>query len=172
MLGRRSEYEQLCSQMITEYADAEDTRGTYLAARAASLGSEPVVDAEQLAAMALRAVESEPNAGRRHTLGLCLLRQGKLEQSIACLNQALDDTARDSPRTWLALAIAHAKAGQEQEAQEWFARFQVWVERHPLDATRELQPPNRIECQLLWREAERLFAGDAAAGTTAGNSRQ
>ncbi len=90
-------------------------------------------------------------------MGPCLLRDGQPDAAIECFNQSLGQRWTGAPVNWLGLAIAHAADGRRSQAQEWLGKAQQWFEQNPLDPTSPLPPTDRIECQLLLREAEELI---------------
>ena len=67
-----------------------------------------------------------------------------------------------APLNWLGLAIAHSAAGRENDARDWLGKAQEWIAQDPLNVTSQLPPPDRIEYQLLLREAEQLIAGKSS----------
>jgi tetratricopeptide (TPR) repeat protein len=116
-----------------------------------------VVETKQLVDMATRAVEADTTAWRQHTLGLCLLRDGQADTAIEWFNRSLTENWPGAPVNWLGLAIAHSAGGRDSQAQDWLKKAQEWFGQNPLDPTSELPPTDRIECQLLLREAEQLL---------------
>jgi tetratricopeptide (TPR) repeat protein len=157
LLDRRREYENLCRQAAERFADSTNSMELALLARTAVLTNEPVLETEQLVEMASRAVEPKPAPWKEHVLSLCLLRDGQADAAIKRFNQSLGHNRMGEPLSWLGLAIAHAAAGHDNDAQDWLGKAQAWFEDNPLDPTSELPPPDRIECQLLLREAELLL---------------
>jgi Flp pilus assembly protein TadD len=109
--------------------------------------------------MASRVVEPQPQPWREHTLGLCLLRDGQADAAIERFHSSLDKKSWDNgvQANWLGLAIAHAAGGRVSEARDWLRKAEEWFAQNPLDPASELYPVDRIECELLLREAERLL---------------
>jgi tetratricopeptide (TPR) repeat protein len=159
LLNRRAEYEKICREAASKCADSENLREVELVARAAALTNEPVLPTEKLVEMASRVVEAAPTPWREHALGLCLLRDGQADAAIARFNSSLDQKRWNNgvQANWLGLAIAHAAEGRVSEAQDWLRKAQEWFAQNPLDPTSGLHPVDRIECQLLLREAEQLL---------------
>jgi Flp pilus assembly protein TadD len=159
LLNRRAEYEKICREAASKYADTENLSELDLVARAAALTNEPVLETEQLVEMASRVVEAQPQPWREHTLGLCLLRDGQADAAIERFKSSLDKKSWDNgmQANWLGLAIAHAASGRVSEARDWLRKAQEWFAQNPLSPASELHPVDRIECQLLLREAEQLL---------------
>jgi serine/threonine protein kinase/tetratricopeptide (TPR) repeat protein/DNA-binding beta-propeller fold protein YncE len=157
LMNRRGEYERVCREAAARCSDSTDAQRLDLTARAAVLTNEPCIETKQLVDMATRAVEVDPTAWRQHTLGLCLLRDGQTDAAIEWFNRSLAQSWPGAPVNWLGLAIAHSVGGRDSQAQDWLKKAQEWFEQHPLDPTSELPPPDRIECELLLREAEQLL---------------
>jgi tetratricopeptide (TPR) repeat protein len=167
LLDRQSEYEKACREAIARYASSTNPEELGSTARAAALADDPVISAAQLVDMARRAVAIEPTAWHQHVTGLCLLREGKAAEAIHWFHQSLDQTWRNgAPVNWLGLAIAHSIAGDHSESRDWLRKARAWFADHPLDLTSNLPSPDRIECQLLLREAEKLIEprGDVEEG--------
>jgi tetratricopeptide (TPR) repeat protein len=152
--SRQGDYEETCREIAAQYADSTETTTLYLVARTAAVTKRPVVDTEQLVKMASRVVEGDQSAWYQHTLALCLLRDGRADAAIKRFHQSLEQTWSGAPANWLGLALAHAAAQHDSEAQEWLRKAQDWFRENPLDLTSTLHPHDRIECQLLLREAE------------------
>jgi tetratricopeptide (TPR) repeat protein len=159
LLNRQAEYEKICREAASKCADSEMLREVELAARAAALTNEPVLPTEELVEMASRVVEAEPTPCREHALGLCLLRDGQAHAAIERFNSSLDEKSWKTgvQANWLGLAIAHAAEGRVREAQDWLSMAQEWFAQNPLDPASELHPVDRIECQVLLREAEQML---------------
>jgi tetratricopeptide (TPR) repeat protein len=159
LLNRRAEYEKICREAVSKYADSEDLREVALVARAAALTNEPFLPTEQLVEIASRAVKAWPRPPHEHALGLCLLRDGQADAAIARFHSSLDKKSWDNglQANWLGLAIAHAAEGQVSEAKEWLRKAQEWFAQNPLDTTSKLPIVDRIECQILLREVEQLL---------------
>jgi tetratricopeptide (TPR) repeat protein len=152
LLNRRDEYERACRDAATRFADSTEAKELSALAHAAALTSDPVLDTEQVATMASRAVEKDPSPECQHVLGLCLLRDGKADEAIECFQQSLGQPWSDAPVNWLGLAIAHSVAGHDSEAAEWLHKAQ-----ESPDHGARLWSPNRTAWKLLLSEAEGLI---------------
>lgn len=164
---RRSEYERICQEAATTFADSENPWELHkvaraAVARAAALSSEPVLDTRQIVAMARPDPSSMSTPWHQHTFGLCLLRDGQLDAAIESFTLSLESTWTGAPSNLPALAIAHSAAGQHEQAEEWLRKSQAWAEQDPLDVRSELEPIARMTFQLLLREAEQRIDQSAS----------
>jgi hypothetical protein len=157
---RRGQYEDICHQAASRCSASTDPKELYVVARTAALTPDPVLETDQLVEMASRAVEETGSPWRQHVMGLCLLRDGQPDAAIERFNQSLGQNWV-APLNWLGLAIAHASGRHDGQSREWLAKAQEWFRENPLDATSRLFPPDRLECQLLLREAEQLIEVNA-----------
>jgi tetratricopeptide (TPR) repeat protein len=165
LLDRRSEYETSCREAAARYAGSTNPKELASTARAAALADEPVIDPAQLVDMARRAVATEPTAWHQHAMGLCVLRNGQAETAIDWFHKSLGQNWRNGDAVnWLGLAIAHAAAGRPSESRDWLAKAEEYFVRHPLDLSSSLPSSDRIECQLLLREAKQLIRPKAVNG--------
>jgi len=77
--------------------------------------------------------------------------------------QALDgEDEVKQPANWLILAMAHHRLGQEALAQRWWQRARAYLEdgtEGGESARAELSWNDRLELQIVAREAKRVLAG-------------
>jgi tetratricopeptide (TPR) repeat protein len=156
--GEQEAYEETCRLSIAEYAASENARELYLVARMCSLSSRSSIEPQKLVAIASRAAELDPNAWHAHALGLSLLRAGKYEQAIREFERSLAESWLDTAN-WLGLAIANHAAGRHTEAGEFLqmARQSAQQQLIDLGSRSTISSHDRIACQLLLREAEKLI---------------
>jgi tetratricopeptide (TPR) repeat protein len=113
---------------------------TYIVAWACALGPGEPADLGPAVRLAERMVADVPDGhAGLSTLGGVLLRAGRAEEALACLQKALLKRPRygDQPSAELLLALAYHRLGQAEEARRWLAQATTWFDRQqrPLQAT-------------------------------------
>jgi tetratricopeptide (TPR) repeat protein len=140
----------------------------YCLARIASLapgGGDPA----QAVQRAEKGVAAHPKqAWYLHTLAVAHYRAGQFDQAVRRAEQSLKDDPGWGGHVvdWLLLAMAHQSLGHGDEARHWLDKAVQWIDR-PRGLPREsrfaaLPVPSwcdRLEIQLLRREAEKLIGG-------------
>jgi tetratricopeptide (TPR) repeat protein len=154
-LARKDEagYRQARADMLKRFATTKDasTAGVfawnYCLAPAAPSELEPVLKMHQT-------VAPDDVAAR----GLLLYRLGRFEEAVKLLNETIarSPTKEGRGADWLFLAMSHHRLGHKEEARSWLAKAVRYMEQ--AGDARE-----RLELQVLRREAEALIDGKAAA---------
>jgi Flp pilus assembly protein TadD len=101
-----------------------------------------------------------------NTLGAGLYRAGRLEEAVQRLSEAVRASGGDGTYAdWLLLAMAHQRLGHGAEARRWLDKAVRWLDRADWPQPKDVAPsptwPERLEAQLLRREAEALVKGAA-----------
>jgi Flp pilus assembly protein TadD len=101
-----------------------------------------------------------------NTLGAALYRAGRLEEAVQRLSEAVRAAGGDGTYAdWLLLAMAHQRLGHGAEARRWLDKAVRWMDRADWPQPKDVAPsptwPERLEAQLLRREAEALVKGAA-----------
>jgi WD40 repeat protein len=125
--------------------------------------SDPGTDlgGERPLALIQRAVNGRPNdTSLLNTLGAVLYRAGQHARAIDVLeaNLKLQD-GRGTWSDWLFLALSHHRLGHRDEARRWLATADAWRARVASGQEPALSWTERLESQLLYREAEPLIGG-------------
>jgi WD40 repeat protein/tetratricopeptide (TPR) repeat protein len=112
---------------------------------------------------------SEAYAGL-NGLGAALYRAGRLEEAAERLNEAVRASGGDGTYAdWLFLAMTHQRLGHGEEARRWLDKAVRWMDgadwSRPADADSSPTWLDRLETQLLRREAEALVKGAAPPAT-------
>ena len=145
---------------------------TYFAAWTCSLGAGALDDYEPAISLATKACETSPDNDQfLNTLGAVLYRSGRTVealQRLADVDRRLGQStanANSSPAyTWYFLAMAHQKAGDAEQAQQYLQKANEDAER-ALGDQQNSPPWNRkLTLELLRKEAEGVLsdAKDAA----------
>jgi tetratricopeptide (TPR) repeat protein len=176
LAGRLQDYRTVCRGVLDAYlkvarAAAENKkaadRAAYLAARTCVLGPDAVADPAEVVRLAGQAVTADPMAAwYLHTLGMAHYRAGDFPQAIRRFRECLEADRNWSAQVvnWLGLALAHARLGQTQDAQEWLDRAVRWIDettakspKKGLAAIPGLHRHDWLACHALRREAETLI---------------
>jgi WD40 repeat protein/serine/threonine protein kinase/tetratricopeptide (TPR) repeat protein len=101
-----------------------------------------------------------------NTLGAALCRAGRLEEAVRRLSEAVRASGGDGTYAdWLFLAMAHQRLGHGEEARRWLDQAVRWMDRadwsRPTDVGVSPTWPERLEAQILRREAEAMVKGAA-----------
>ena len=150
--GRQREYREACRAAVARFRTVVDPNTLNNMAWACALSPDPGVDWNDVAAMALRAVEAEPsNPYYVSTLGSVLYRQGKHAAAEEKLNRAIELGNRVGTHyDHFFLAMAYSRLGRTEDA------------RRSFDRAMQLSKENRswtvrVDYALLRTEAQALL---------------
>jgi WD40 repeat protein/serine/threonine protein kinase/tetratricopeptide (TPR) repeat protein len=160
--GDTAEYRRACAALLSAANQLPSAiRIAYLTAWTGTLGAESGLKGEQLVKLAERGVKSESNdPDYLCTFAAALFRAGDAKTAAQRLSDALVLQGRQPHiRECLWLSLAHARLGDAKEARRWFkeatASLHARTTDHP-SATEELPWVQRLQLEVLRREAERL----------------
>jgi WD40 repeat protein/serine/threonine protein kinase/tetratricopeptide (TPR) repeat protein len=151
--GDRAGYRLACTRLLERFAQVTSTATANLVAWTCVLGPGAVKDPTVVLHLAEKAVADEPKSYQPlNTLGAALYRAGRHAEAVKRLEEAVKVQGKGGTAwDWLFLAMAHHRLGHAKEAREWLARAR------PQEADRRLSWDQRLELQLLRREAEELL---------------
>ncbi len=150
-VGDREGYRRHCARLLEAHGRTEDAAAAAWLACACKLTPDALADFTP----ALRLAERTATPGNlfaTNNLGGILYRAGRFEEAVARLDEARK-LRRDGMFVWewLWLAMAHQRLGHAAEAREWLGQA-----TRGIDAAGALPWPQRVELDLLRREAEAL----------------
>jgi WD40 repeat protein/tetratricopeptide (TPR) repeat protein/tRNA A-37 threonylcarbamoyl transferase component Bud32 len=157
--GDRTGYSAACAALVNRFGKTSDPNVANDVAWACAVGPRALPDLKPAVALARLAVRVRPKeVNIRNTLGAILFRAGLHKEAVSELNEAVKLHGMGG-RTWdfLFLAMAHHQLGQHDEARTWLDKG-LWVDA----SEKTLQETQRLELQLLRREAEALIRGPAS----------
>jgi len=161
-------YRRACADILRRLTAVPDPEACYLLARIASLapgGGDPA-EAVQRAEKGV-AAHAKP-VWYLHNLAVAHYRAGQFDQAVRRAEQSLkDDPAWEGHVVdWLLLAMAHQRLGHGDKARHWLDKAVQWIDQAgkglPKESRFALPVPSwgdRLEIQLLRREAEKLIGG-------------
>jgi len=118
------------------------------------------IDPAQVTKLAERVVADDRSAARLSTLGACLYRERRFQESISVLEEIFDKQGHGGwPQDWAFLALAHQAQGHTETANEYLELIAEWLqEQHRCED--EGKPVHamynwstRLELELITREA-------------------
>jgi superkiller protein 3 len=120
-------------ELDPKYATAHNNLADILANSADPKLRDPV----QAVAEAKRATELDPKLGIAwSTLGEAYYRNGQWQEAITALDKALALLKGDDGEAFFFLAMAHHRAGHNDEAHKWYDKGIEWMDKHaPKDPT-------------------------------------
>jgi WD40 repeat protein/Flp pilus assembly protein TadD len=151
-------YSAACAALLKRFGEVNDPTAANNIAWVCALGPKALPDLMPAVALARRAVHSRPkDANFRNTLGTILFRAGQYEESVRALSESIQIQGKGGTTVdYLFLAMAHHKLNQPVEARTWLEKG---MRVNPSEKT--LPENERLELQLLRREAEALLNGPA-----------
>jgi WD40 repeat protein/serine/threonine protein kinase/tetratricopeptide (TPR) repeat protein len=160
--GDRAAYRRLCSRMLEHAARTRDPDDAQMAVWTCVLLPGATADPAALVKLARAAVARDPkNPAYLRPLGPALYRAGQFEQAVEQLRKSLKaQGGEEDAWTWLFLAMACHRTGQEGEAGEWLTKATRWIEQTEQARTSADSGPSwdgRLELRLLRTEAESLL---------------
>jgi tetratricopeptide (TPR) repeat protein len=163
LAGDRTGYRRTCGQMLVRCQSSQCA--PCLVARTCTLASDSHADAEKASRLASN--ELRLNSAAYWSLteqGALDVRTGRFRMSIEPLGRSLaaDNRPGRAVVNWLWLAIACWKLGQADEARQWLAKADRWLDqqvgRMPCATpTLQLHLNDWLEAHVLRREAEALI---------------
>jgi tetratricopeptide (TPR) repeat protein len=167
LTGDKAGYRDLCAAMIEKAGDKPDQFACFVLARCGGLSAASGVEPAKLIGWANQALASERPPWYLHALGLAHYRAGDYEAAINALEQSIGTGWADQGKgqNWLVLAMAHAKAGHQEEARQCLKRGR--------ECTKKAAPPAPVQptavyagdwgaLQILLAEAEKVVEGKRA----------
>jgi WD40 repeat protein len=172
--GDLDQYREMCVGLLEEFGNHGDENTV---AWTCALAPQSVDDWSGVLRLAERAVTGNPNAWawiELKTLGMGLCRAGRDEEAIETLNRSIEAwrlheartnapgarAAEGVPSQWLVLAMCHHRLGHVEEARKWLQKADQWIDEKRESVGffgAEVEWPERLERQLLRREAEALI---------------
>jgi tetratricopeptide (TPR) repeat protein len=169
-------YRESCQTMLDALATTNDPATADLIAWSCSLAPNAVNNYDSPIALAVKAVETEPESNQFViTLGAILHRAGRYQEALDKLTE-LDrrlsepNAKANSSRayTWYFLAMTHQALGNAEEAKRWLKQANESTEKALVNT--EAPPPwnRRLTLELLRNEANGLIGDDANGDSDAG----
>jgi tetratricopeptide (TPR) repeat protein len=162
MLADYPGYEQFCKTWANRVGDAPGWE--YSLARAWGLSARPVVSAPQIVEWAKKPVEAARNPWHLHVLSLAHYRNGQFDLAIQHADESNAGSWRGGAKSlnWLVLAMAHHRLGDVEKARMSLEQARLLVGRassaqSPGVGLPDMAPPDVLEFELLYREAENLI---------------
>jgi tetratricopeptide (TPR) repeat protein len=168
--GEIEEYRNVCIAMLQRFGSNEDARVVHWIPWTCVLAPDALTDFARPVQLAEEVVKKNPgDPSYLDTLGGVLYRAGRLEEAIQRLTEAErlvaepDGTAKSSPAyTWLFLAMAHQRTGQNEEAKKWFNKAVDYTDKVLAEEKQPGASPlswnRRLTLELLRTEAAKLLA--------------
>jgi WD40 repeat protein/tetratricopeptide (TPR) repeat protein len=153
-------YRKTCAAMAAHFGNSSDPWQAHWVAWACAAGPDAVADRAVPVRLAEKALAASPQSGEYlGALGMALYRAGRYRESVQRLRQAIDVWGNSaSPSSWHFLAMAHARLGHTDEARQWLARTEQWLESERRK-TRGTTWYHRVQQELWHAEARALLAG-------------
>jgi tetratricopeptide (TPR) repeat protein len=164
-------YKATCLAMVNGFQDATSPADGYWVAWTCLLAPEAVDDYAPVVRLAEQAVEAKPESdGYLKTLGGILYRAGRFEEAVERLSEAnaliedVDTASLSSPAyTWYFLAMVHHKLDNDEEAETWLQKANVWTDKvvaEHEEGTATLPWNRQLTLKLLREEAEGMLGKD------------
>jgi tetratricopeptide (TPR) repeat protein len=161
--GDDAGYRAVCRALLDGHLKVETRREAEILAKICTLGPEATDDLERAVALAQDAVERAVPSGRSAaecTLGAILYRAGRAPEALVHLNESIAAKGgrREQRALWF-LGMVHQRLGHTLDARRCLNEAS-----RPIGALRaEERPiswPDRVEYQILRREAEAVISDD------------
>jgi WD40 repeat protein/tetratricopeptide (TPR) repeat protein len=151
MAGETDRYRGLCERMLEQFGDTKDDETVVRLVYTLLQAPRPVADMGRLVRLA------EINANRGPGYGAALYRAGKVKEAIEDLEQKAA-LGSGQGRAWprLFLAMAHARLGHVAAARQYLEKAKEWIAEADRNAKLYLFWVQRLEFEVLRKEAERL----------------
>jgi tetratricopeptide (TPR) repeat protein len=160
MQGDAAGYRRACTGMLERFGRTGSPNNL---AWACSIAPDALVDPVQAVQLAERAYAQAKDSITRNTLGAALYRAGRFDEAVEKLNQ---NEETHGAFDWFFLAMAHQRLGHAEPARHFLDKALAGFEQYtqpnakvPWWRDRSLTFDQRLELQLLRREAETLIKG-------------
>jgi tetratricopeptide (TPR) repeat protein len=157
--GEEAGYRRFCRRLVERAGPEPDEFLSFVLARSCGVAPDGAADPAQAVAWAEKMIRAGgKQAWYLHTLGLAHYRAGAWEQARQRFEES--DKARwgASVVNWLGLALVCQRTGRAEEARRWLDKATGWLDGA---APESLVAPDRLEAEILRREAEPLINGKA-----------
>ncbi len=159
-LGDAAGYRRACAGSLQRYDQEGDDRLATYVAWTCVLGADAVTDPLRTVQLAKEVGSRFGPQPRGDPLGAAHYRAGQPDKAVERYNEVVKaDGKGGTTWDWLFLALAHQKLGHAEEAKKWLARAV-----QAIGEAKSLEWNERLELQLLRREAEALIQGPPADG--------
>ena len=164
----RWDYRRACARLYEQFDQSDDPEIANFVVWTCTLAPDAVDDCQRAIAMANKAVQAQPESDQfLNTLGAILFRAGRHEEAVKRITELdrwlenPDHTAQTSPAyTWYFLAMAHKKAGNEEQAKEYLNKATKWADDVLDDKEHPPAWNRRATLEILREEAETLVGTD------------
>jgi WD40 repeat protein/serine/threonine protein kinase/tetratricopeptide (TPR) repeat protein len=161
--GDRQRYRVACAELVKQLDRADDPEAAAWAARAWVLDPDAGVDVTPVTRRLEQMAAQSPNlCFAHHLLGPVRYRCGQLAAAVAELDRGVrihEPSDGGLAKDWLFLAMAHHRLGHAEEARRCLDRAARRLDGGVLNGVSRdpVQPLDRLEAELLRREAEALL---------------
>jgi WD40 repeat protein/tetratricopeptide (TPR) repeat protein len=155
-LGDEKTYRQVCETLLARQAATNNPADLNDVAAACSLAPRAVPNLERIVRLAEKPFAKDPdNPAFLQILCAALYRAGYYEEAVDRLQDAIVKSSETTGAVinWLFLAMARQKLGQVEEARTCLAKAEVLMKAPGMPW------PQRLQAQLLYREAEAIVKG-------------
>jgi serine/threonine protein kinase/tetratricopeptide (TPR) repeat protein len=178
-VGDVERYRGACREMLDRFEElaADDPRLAALTAKACALAPDSVSDFSRIERLAERSVTGTEKHPRRRNFilltGLTDYRGGRHDEAIDSLERFAPkpDGVHIDATAFAALAMAHHRLGQADQARASLDSAHTIIAKKPPDAMRGADWAHWLHCEILFREAEGLL-GTASPQETDKNTGQ
>jgi WD40 repeat protein/serine/threonine protein kinase/tetratricopeptide (TPR) repeat protein len=167
--GDAAGYRAACAGLRKRFGRSSDTYNANTLAWICVLAPGGVDDPAWAVGLARDRVGTDPRGAgwtdaHLNTLGAALYRAGRLEEAVARLKDAIEAGRGEGlPQDWLFLAMAHARAGRDQEARKCLAHATQRIDR--IEKVKVPPWTTGVEHRVLRLEAERVVNGTGPSGS-------
>jgi tetratricopeptide (TPR) repeat protein len=160
--GELAGYRQFCAELFARFGKTTNIPVANYLAWCCALAPEALADLKPLDQLTLDLVTRQPaNAAYRNTRGSVLFRMGKYQEAMTELTASVEIQGNGGKTIdWLFLAMTHHRLGAKEEAKKWLDKAVQSIQRTQPKVWRD-----RVELQLLRREAETLLNGKGNAAS-------
>jgi WD40 repeat protein/Flp pilus assembly protein TadD len=127
-LKDRTGYRRDCNQALTRFGKSADPEILAWIAWACAVWPDADTDPAAMIELAQKARTADPKSYLcSRVLGATLMRAGRLEAALRCLDEALK-SQEQAPMTWLLMALAQHRSGHPTEARQWLDKASRWLD--------------------------------------------
>jgi tetratricopeptide (TPR) repeat protein len=158
--GDEANYRRVCGRLVQNFGNSTDEAAARGAARTCALTDGSVRDWKPLLSRAERAVQANPqSADDLRWLALLLYRSGQFDAARTRLQEVRRLTGPNAEaRDALLMALTEQHLGHGEEAKKWLAKADELAGAKEKGQATSWE--ERIDYQILHREAERLVKGE------------